>query len=150
MRAKLAILFFALASCGDQRPEAFQEPGVGAPRSVRRTHLLCFWRLAERSAGAVLYEREKRLIEMIATQFNLYGTLHNTLISCCRLFEKFRHDLRSPLTSVTMISGLLQQAEGGVETAGQDAWREMGEMLQTASKKMDALLDGFKVALASS
>lgn len=109
-------------------------------KSKPQNGLLCFWR--NDSAGPLLAERDYAIIDLIVSQVNLYSRIYNILDNYNHLLRKFRHDLRTPLTSVTMISGLLAQEDGDKEA------QEFGQMLRTASDKMDDLLNAFKSDLA--
>ncbi|SEA16542.1 hypothetical protein SAMN05192529_109131 [Arachidicoccus rhizosphaerae] len=57
--------------------------------------------------------------------------------------KAFRHDLRTPLTSVSMISGLLQQEPENSE------FYELGKMLKSATGKIEGLINDFKADIES-
>lgn len=81
---------------------------------------------------AVLNNCMQQLLE-----FNrLYYLLYQNSI----LLKKFRHDFRTPLTSVSMIGGILLTDEN-------EELQQMGQMLHTATEKLDKLLKDFKSKL---
>ena len=70
-------------------------------------------------------------------EFNrLYYLLYQNSI----LLKKFRHDFRTPLTSVSMIGGILLTDEN-------EELQQMGQMLHSATEKLDKLLKDFKSKL---
>lgn len=82
-------------------------------------------------------DKEKLIFQLLNNQLNHYCHLSDSLVIYDRLLHKFRHDLRTPLTSISMIGGLLEQ-ETDTEL------NEMGKMLHTAAANMDLLLKTFK------
>lgn len=110
-----------------------------APKSQIQVGLLCFWR--NDKDEPIFDKRAHDTLNLIVSQFDSYCMVYNMLDTYSNLLQKFRHDLRTPLTSVTMISGLLEQQASDKEA------QEMGQMLHTASDKMDGLLKAFKSGL---
>lgn len=94
--------------------------------------LLCFWR--NEQTVLLLDRSHQQIIELIVDQLSLYSKLYGVIMRYGLLIRSLRHDLRTPLTSITMISGLLQQGENNGELP------EIGQMLFAAAEKMDGLL----------
>lgn len=103
--------------------------------------LFSFWR---RDKSALIFKQTDQVIlDIVIEQLNLYNKLYSIMKRYNWLLGKFRHDLRTPLTSVTMIGGLLEQDQDNGEL------REVGQMLLAASEKMDALLNEFRSEVQS-
>lgn len=103
--------------------------------------LFSFWR---RDKSALIFKQADQVIlDIVIGQLNLYNKLYSIMKRYNWLLGKFRHDLRTPLTSVTMIGGLLEQEQDNGEL------REVGQMLLAASEKMDALLNEFRSEIHS-
>lgn len=103
--------------------------------------LFSFWR---RDKSALIFKQtEQVILDIVIEQLNFYNKLYSIMKRYNWLLGKFRHDLRTPLTSVTMIGGLLEQDQDNGEL------REVGQMLLAASEKMDALLNEFRSEVQS-
>jgi len=76
-------------------------------------------------------------VPLFLSQFRAYNDIYTNNLLFKYQIKHLRHDLRTPLTSVSMISGLLQNEKD-------DEMKEYGEILFTACEKMDCLLKDFK------
>lgn len=112
-------------------------PEVKDGAKFGKNGMLCLWR--RDNTTPVLSRTDRELLDTIVDQLSTYGKLYGAMLHFKQLVHKLRHDLRTPLTSMTMISGLLDQQEGNTEI------QEFGQMLQIAAEKMDRLLRMFKI-----
>jgi len=90
--------------------------------------------------GQPLDEIHTTLLKICMEQLLKFNQLYSLLHQFKIQLKKFRHDFRTPLTSVSMIGGLLESDEN-------EEIRQMGQMLCAATEKLDRLLKDFKISL---
>lgn len=109
----------------------------GGAKSEQAHTGVVFCILADKDSLRQLTENEIDLINFFAGIIQLSGAIDIYK----QKLKIFRHDLRTPLTSVSMISGLLKQEPDTTDL------HDFGIMLQSATDKIDALINDFKEAI---
>ncbi|HTN36115.1 MAG TPA: histidine kinase dimerization/phospho-acceptor domain-containing protein, partial [Arachidicoccus sp.] len=103
------------------------------PLSCGNSLLLCLMDEKPR----MLDDIQKVLLSKMARQLLFCWELQATHIEKINQYKKLRHDLRTPLTSITMLSQLVGSMEGM-----DSEMQEMCELMLKAAQKMDALIAG--------
>lgn len=85
----------------------------------------------------MLDDSQKVLLSKMAGQLLFSWELQVMHIEKANQYKKLRHDLRTPLTSITMLSQLIGSMEGM-----DSEMQEMCELMLKAAQKMDALIAG--------
>ncbi|UAY55911.1 histidine kinase dimerization/phospho-acceptor domain-containing protein [Arachidicoccus terrestris] len=137
----LAVLPFMCFSANDGKSELVESAEFSHGIHLMRKGVFCLWRVG--NTTPTLDKKDRGLLDIVVEQLSLYNTLYCVMFRYSLRAKKLRHDLRTPLTSVTMIGGLLEQEKENMEL------REIGEMLHSASEKMDGLLNAFRSEMQS-
>ena len=135
----LACLPTEMLILGQPADEYTQKNKIALGRGDTQVAMLCLW--AGKDGLTSLSQEDEKLLILLTSQYSLWLEMYKGLAQYSKAASHLRHDLRTPLTSVSMIGGLLTSEE----PLGQDEQIDLGDMLESAARKMQALLTAFKL-----